>query len=132
MKGAVLYFADEPHRCWRTLVCLFVKSRFDPHPKAYCTEFNWAYRDGYEEIPFIQQSFLFTLYLLHRHGDDWKPFSFYEDRFLQAFPMIYNEVEPTAFNTVEEEIRNCYSLRVLERFLHFMGLARQFTDQIFY
>ena len=92
--------------------------------KAYCTEFNWAYRDGYEEIPFIQQSFLFTLYLLHRHGDDWKPFSFYEDRFLQAFPMIYNEVEPTAFNTVEEEIRNCYSLRVLERFLHFMGLVR--------
>ncbi len=91
--------------------------------KTYCTEFNWAYRDGYEEIPFIQQSFLFTLYLLHRHGNDWKPFSFYEDRLLQAFPMICDEVEHTIYNTAEEGIRNCYSLRVLERFLHFMGLA---------
>ena len=92
--------------------------------KTYCTDFNWAYRDGFEEIPFIQQSFLFTLYLLHRHGSDWKPCRFYEDRFVQAFPMIFDEVKPTNYYTAEEHIRSCYSLRVLERFLHFMGLAR--------
>jgi hypothetical protein len=92
--------------------------------KTCCTDFNWAYRDGYEEIPFIQQSFLFTLYLLHRHGNDWKPCRFYEDRFVQAFPMICDEVEPTTYYTAEEHIRSCYSLRVLHRFVHFMGLAR--------
>lgn len=92
--------------------------------KTCCTDFNWAFRDGYEEIPFIQQSFLFTLYLLHRHGNDWKPCRFYEDRFVQAFPMIFDEVGATTYYTAEEHIRSCYSLRVLERFLHFMGLAR--------
>ncbi len=92
--------------------------------KTYCTEFNWAYRDGYEGIPFIQQSFLFTLYLLHRHGNDWKPCGFYEDRFLRAFPMVCDEAVSTTFETAEECIRRCYSLRALERFLHFMGLAR--------
>jgi hypothetical protein len=92
--------------------------------KTCCTKFNWGYRDGYQEIPFIQQSFVFTLYLLSRHGDDWKPFSFYEDCFLQAFPMVCDEVEPKTYITAEDHIRNCYSIRTLERFLHFMGLAR--------
>lgn len=88
-----------------------------------CREFNWGYWDRYQEIPFIQQSFLFTLYLLKRHGDDWKPFCFYEDCFLQAFPAVFNEVEPTPYSTAEEDLRSCYSIRALERFLHFMGLG---------
>lgn len=92
--------------------------------KTCCTEFNWGYRDRYDEIPFIQQSFLFTLYLLSRHGDDWKPFSFYEDCFLQAFPMVCDEVGPETYITAEDQIRHCYNLRTLERFLHFMGLVR--------
>jgi hypothetical protein len=50
--------------------------------KTCCIDFNWAYRDEFEDIPFIQLSFLFTLYLLHRHGNDWKPCRFYEDRFV--------------------------------------------------
>jgi len=91
--------------------------------QTYCREFNWAYRDGYQEIPFIQQSFLFTLYLLSRYGDEWKPTRFYEDCFVQAFPMILNEVEPTAWSSAEDQVRNCFTHRVLKLFLHFMGLA---------
>jgi hypothetical protein len=60
--------------------------------KTYCRNFNWGFRDGYEEIPFIQHSFLFTMYLLKLLGDDWKPFFIYENYFLQAFPMVINEV----------------------------------------
>jgi hypothetical protein len=92
--------------------------------KTYCQEFNWAFRDRYEEIPFIQQSFLFSLYLLKLHGDDWKPFFIYEDYFLQAFPVVINECEPQPYRSAEDEVRSCYSIRVLERFLHFMGLAK--------
>ena len=91
--------------------------------KTYCQKFNWAFRDGHEEIPFIQQSFLFSLYLLKLHGDDWKPFFIYEDYFLQAFPMVIDEGEPLPYRSAEDEVRHCYSLRTLNRFLHFMGLA---------
>ncbi len=91
--------------------------------KICCRKFNWAYRDGYDDIPFIQQSFLFSMYLLKLHGDDWKPFLIYEDYFLQAFPMVINEIEPTPHSSAEDDIRACYSLRALQRFLHFMGLA---------
>jgi len=91
--------------------------------KIFCREFNWAYRDGYDDVAFIQQSFLFSMYLLMFHGDDWKPFFIYEDYFLQAFPMVINEIEPTPYSSAEDGIRSCYSLRALQGFLHFMGLA---------
>ena len=91
--------------------------------QTYCRDFNWGYWDRYPEIPFIQQSFLFSLYLLHHHGEDWKPFGFYEECFLRAFPMVLKEVEPSPYATAEENVRSCYSLRTLQRFLHFMGLA---------
>jgi hypothetical protein len=96
------------------------------YPKLFqtcCREFNWGYWDRYPEIPFIQQSFLFTLYLLRKYGDEWKPSGFYVDAFIKAFPMVVDEVESPPYFTAEEEIRNCYGLRVLQRFLQFMGLV---------
>lgn len=91
--------------------------------RAYAREFNWGYRDRYPELGFIQQSFLFTLYLLHRHGGDWMPQVFYEDHFLRAFPMLLNEVPPDPYFTPEETVRSCYTLRTLQNFAGFLGLA---------
>jgi hypothetical protein len=91
--------------------------------QTFCQKFNWGYWDGYPEIPFIQQSFLFTLYLSHMHGNEWKPSEFYTEAFVTAFPMVVNEVEPRPYSTAEDQIRDCYGFRALERFLQFMGLA---------
>ena len=91
--------------------------------RSYAERFNWGYADHYPEIPFIQQSFLFTLYLLTRYGDEWRPTAFYEDCFLQAFPMVLDEVEPNPIFTPEQRIRSCYTLRTLVRFAAFFGLA---------
>ena len=91
--------------------------------KTYCRKFNWGYRDGFDEIPFIQHSFLFSMYLLQLHGNDWKPFLIYEDYFLQAFPMVIDEANSNSYRSAEDEVRNCFDSRTLNRFLHFMGLA---------
>ena len=91
--------------------------------KTYCQKFNWAYQDGYPEIPFIQQSFLFTLFVLSRYGGDWRANTFYQDCFLQAFPMIVDEVESTAWSSAEDDLRSCFDHRTLNLFLDLMGLA---------
>ena len=91
--------------------------------KTYCQKFNWAYQDGYPEIPFIQQSFLLTLFLLSRYGGDWKSKTFYGDCFLRAFPMIVDEVESTAWSSAEENLRSCFNHRAPNLFLDLMGLA---------
>jgi hypothetical protein len=90
--------------------------------KSYFGDFNWAYRDHYPEFDLIQASFLFTLYLLDRYGDQWRPHTFYEDHFLQAFPVILEDAEPRSFETPEETVRGCYSWRCLRLSVGFLGL----------
>jgi len=102
---------------------------------AFAREYNWGYQDRYGEIPFIQQSFLFSLYLLTKYGSDWRSNTFYADCFLGAFPNLLLQVQPVGgYATPEEELGSCYSLRSLERFAHFMGLVeidREEKDRYF-
>ncbi|RKZ92097.1 MAG: hypothetical protein DRQ40_09130 [Gammaproteobacteria bacterium] len=92
--------------------------------KVYAEQFNWGYRDGYAEAPFIQHAFLFSLYLINRYGDDWRPAAFYEDNFLQAFPAVLDEVEHYPDCPPDWAFRSCYTLRTLVNFADFMGLAK--------
>lgn len=92
--------------------------------KVYAEQFNWGYRDGYDEAPFIQHAFLFSLYLLNLYGDDWRPASFYEDNFLQAFPAVLDEIKHHPDFPPDWEFRSCYTLRTLVNFADFMGLAK--------
>ncbi len=91
--------------------------------RAYVEEFNWAYRDRYPELRFMQSAFLFTLYLLTRYGDTWRPQVFYEDAFLGAFPMLLDEVPPSQVFSPDETVRSAYTWRSLVHFASFLGLA---------
>ena len=91
--------------------------------RSYIQKFNWAYRDGYQELFLIQQSFLFSLYLLQKYGNSRQSSTFYADNFLEAFPMLINEVEPKLYESPEDTIKQCYTLRTLQRFADFFGLA---------
>jgi len=90
---------------------------------AYVEQFNWSYRDRYPELRFIQTACLFTLYLLMRYGDTWRPQEFYEDSFLRAFPTLPDELPQHQVFTPEEELRRCYTWRTLVHFVGFFGLA---------
>jgi len=91
--------------------------------RAYIEQFNWGYRDGYPELHFMQTAFLFTLYVLARYGNSWRPHEFYEDSFLRAFPTVLDEMPPNLVYTPEEKIRSCYTWRTLVHFAGFFGLA---------
>jgi hypothetical protein len=91
--------------------------------RSYIRDFNWAYRDRYPDLGFIQSSFLFTLFLLNLHGGEWLPEVYYEDAFLRAFPGVLSEVAPTPYFTPEQTVRSCYSHRTLVNFAAFLGLA---------
>ncbi len=92
--------------------------------RAFTTKYNWAYRDSWQQIPLIQQSFPFTLCLLKRHGGDWQSSRFYEDWFLRAFPAVSQEISPVGeYYSAEQVLRSCYSLRCLDSFAGFLGLV---------
>jgi hypothetical protein len=91
----------------------------------YCKSFNWAYISRGDALPFLQQSFLFTAYMLDKFENKPKSFYDYQTLFIDAFPMVLSEVEwATNTNNDEAVVRNTYSHRVQQQFLWFMGLAR--------
>jgi hypothetical protein len=96
--------------------------------KSYATQFNWAYRDLYPEAEIVQHSFLYTLFLLASFGDSQRPQQFYEDKFLNAFPMAIDIFEETSYSTAKDSARRCYFLRVLDRFAAFFGLAELVSE----
>lgn len=91
--------------------------------EAFAAQFNWAYSDGYPDLPIVQHAFAFSLYLIHRHGDTPHTEDFYEDAFLRAFPMAFDDVEPRPYASAETTLRRCYTLRTLIRFAAFFGLV---------
>jgi hypothetical protein len=91
--------------------------------QAYTRKFNWAYDDRYPDIPTIQESFLFSLYLLSKYGDLRRPASFYGNLFLKAFPAALEEMPECSYSTREETLLSCYALRTFGRFGHFFGFV---------
>ncbi|MDF1554062.1 MAG: SEC-C metal-binding domain-containing protein [Deferrisomatales bacterium] len=91
--------------------------------RIYVERFNWWYGTRFPEVPFLQQSFLFSLYLLTRLGEDWNPTTRYEDAFLQAFPQVLDEVPASPYRTPEKEFRSAYNHIVLHNFSRRLGLA---------
>ena len=91
--------------------------------RTYVRKFNWAYRDWYQQIPIVQHSFLFTLYLLARRGGGWMPHIYYEDAFIRAFSRVLTEVEQDSIMSPEQVVRSCYTWRALICFAGFFGLA---------
>ena len=91
--------------------------------RAYAEKFNWGYCDHYPNLGLIQRFFSFTLYLLVRHGDQWRENTFYENAFVRAFPSIMDGVKSGFHESPEETVRGAYSLRCLRRFAEFLGLV---------
>jgi len=92
--------------------------------QAFARRFNWAYGDGFDELLSAQHGFGFTLYLLHRHGGEWRPATFYEDGFLRAFPMALDNAEEgmTGLDP-ERRTRLAWSLRTFHGFGYLCGLV---------
>ena len=91
--------------------------------KGFVTNFDWAWNDKFAELKVIKESFIYTLFLLERFGDKWRPGSFYENAFLKAFPLAVKEIAKPVFDDPKEEVRKAYSERALELFLPHFGLA---------
>lgn len=91
----------------------------------YCKGVNWAYMSRGDELPFLQQSFLFSVFMLDKFGYEPKSFFDYQTLFIDAFPMALNEVE-WVNDYIDEEltVRFTYSHRVQQQFLWFLGLAQ--------
>jgi hypothetical protein len=88
---------------------------------AFTQKFNWGYFDRYENKEIGRLAFAFTLTLLHKHGHQRLDANFYADKYITAFPLLAEQVQPD-FGTANEYVMRCYKLRTMELFLPYFGL----------
>lgn len=98
--------------------------------EAFVNRYNWAFGDRYSESRIVQSSWAYSLLLLARYGGTWRTSTFYVDRFVQAFPMLLDEIlaDESVFSSgrerePEETVRHIFETRVLQRFAKFFGLV---------
>lgn len=100
----------------------------------FTDKFNWSFNDGYPDHPIGQFGWGFTVYLLHKFGEDGQPIEFYANKYLQAFPQFLSYFPQREFGTPKIDFTRCYGLRTFERFLEWFGLisiqhAGRFPDK---
>lgn len=86
-------------------------------------EYNWSYLDRYPELPFIQQSWMFSLWLLHCYGNEEHELQFYNDKYVRAFPVLLEQVEDAPYRSGIDTVKNTYGFRTFLRFLALFGLV---------
>ena len=98
--------------------------------KAYAARYNWGYYDNLGECSIVQQSFLFSLYMLSRNGGKWRPLEFYEDGFIQAFPAAAQDFADIARVDPKAAAKMVYRNRMFFGFAEFFNLVSfRYTNQ---
>lgn len=72
-------------------------------------DFNIGYFDMYEDEKVANVGRLFSLWLLHHYGDEWRNQDFYGKKYFTALPMI--------------EFSSAYEYRTFMRLFHYIGIC---------
>lgn len=92
--------------------------------RAFAYKFLWSFVDNLPELQIIQQSLLFTLYLIKLNGAREVHSDYYTEAFLQAFPIVLREVPDNKYITGEKLISIAYTNRTFFWFLRMSGLCK--------
>ena len=84
----------------------------------FTRKFNWSYNDGFENEKIGQMGFSFTIILLIKYGQGFRPKSFYTAKYFQAFPFLMIDEDGAELNFTKK----AFEVRTFDRFLDFFGL----------
>jgi hypothetical protein len=59
--------------------------------QTFALRFNWASLDGYGNSRTGQFGFGYTLLMLNKYGNEFKPVEFYSDKYMVAFPALIED-----------------------------------------
>jgi hypothetical protein len=85
--------------------------------KAFTLLFSWAYNDLYENQDLGQLASLFSLYLINKHGEEFRDLDFYTNLYFSAFP--------TLVDNKETDSAALYHIRFVERFALWFGFVEE-------
>ena len=85
-------------------------------------KFNWSFGDFFPDLEIIQESILFSCYLLHKKANTYIHADQLSGYFIRAFPAVLDRIERDPYSEPEDDVHHAFCLRFLERFCEYFGL----------
>jgi hypothetical protein len=95
---------------------------------SYARNFNWGFNDLHPEMNILQQLIGFSVYLLGKFGNVFKPASFYMEKILKAYPHLPETIRQLEGEVEPRQVASCFRLRFFERFMLWFGLVEAIGD----
>lgn len=111
-------------KCKKTLLESGVPGLYPLLLRSYASRVNWGYWDRLPRYSIIQDSFLFSLFILQQDGLSPRSHLHYEDAFQRAFPTAHLMEEPSFWMEPAKELRLSYTVRTIEHFAGIFGLVQ--------
>lgn len=89
--------------------------------EAFMLKYNWSYQSWGYEGEIGQLGFGYTLILLSKYGNTYRPSSFYAEKYFTAFPDLLKSVNPI-YGTVEEFANDIYRSRSFLKYSDYFNL----------
>jgi hypothetical protein len=90
---------------------------------ASCMRYNWAYLDGFPDMPDVQHGWGYLVWLLLQFGGEPRPVSFYADGLLRAWPFLLDFMPESQYMTREREFHALFETRAFDRWLAWLGFV---------
>jgi len=90
---------------------------------AFTLKYNWAYLDAYDHPQAGQMAFAFSLSMLAHFGGTERPMVYYAKKYLEAYPMLVEEIPLVHWDNPERHLVRCFITRFFSRFAEWWGLA---------
>ncbi|WP_019026030.1 YecA family protein [Colwellia piezophila] len=89
----------------------------------YTQQYNWAYQDGYPEVPLFAQTTSFALIQLQQLKKQSLTTNQFAEHIIDSFPMVVDDFAESTHDNPYVQATHAYSLRFLQRFLTSFGLV---------
>ncbi len=94
----------------------------------FSDKYLWASPDGFVNQNFGQYGWAYSLYMLLKCGKEQTNVQFYVDKYLLAFPGLYNEfLQESDFR--RKDLLSCYALRTFKRNFAWLGLVNVLEEK---
>lgn len=99
--------------------------------KYWLRKYDWSFTDGHPECAIVQQSALFSLYVLRETAKELSPSKDFTKLLLKALPAALALLPEGNFHRIdpEERLSNIVELRFLDRFAAYFGLIDYVLDE---
>lgn len=98
--------------------------------ETFTEKLPWSEFDLYSQLPIGNHGWAYGIHLLLKFGNEKKPENFYSQKYLLAFPDLYNDLPNLPYSNPIKDFHRCYYIRFFKRFAMYYGFVEMKEEKL--